>query len=278
MITELTKEQLDKIPEYVDKWTKVGLDTKPIDKEAAKSFVTKLYKFLGRKENPEVIFATGPMDAWNIVEKKHGAKIDFVWPYLDGQFWSCYVAWIKYYREVVGITIDIDTSILEESVNFGNIYPFDDYCIITDKMLVCKKNASGLHCDGGPAIEYRDGTKIFALNGVMVPEWLAVTPANKIKASEFATITNAEIRREFVRKVGIERICQDMETVLLDKQEDYELHEVDLKGDTGKWPYLKMLNPSIGVWHMECVDRTCRTVKDALRWRNQSELKPSILT
>ncbi len=49
-------------------------------------------------------------------------------------------------------------------------------------------------------------------------------------------------------------------------------------GATGKWPYLKMLNPSIGVWHMECVDRSCKTVKDAIKWRNQSEINPSILT
>lgn len=278
MITELTKEQIAKFPEYVEKWSKIGLDTKPIDKEAAKIFVKKLYKFLGRTEDPEVIFASGPVDAWNIIEKNYKEKIEFVWPYLDGQFWASYIAWIKYYQEVVGIKIEVDISIIEEVVNFGNIYPLDKCCIFVEKMKVCKKNANGLHCEEAPAVEYNDGTKIFALNGVVVPEWLAVTPAGKIKAKDFSTITNAEIRREFVRKVGIERICQEMETVLLDKSGDYELHEVDLKGATGKWPYLKMLNPSIGVWHMECVDRSCKTVKDALKWRNQSEIGPSILT
>jgi len=75
-----------------------------------------------------------------------------------------------------------------------------------------------------------------------------------------------------------------MGSIVLDKQENiegvctYELHEMDLGGTTGKWPYLKMLNPSIGVWHMECVDKTCKTVKDAIRWRNQSELDPEIIT
>lgn len=277
MINELTKEQIDKIPEYVEKWTKIGLDTTPMDRSKARPFVDKLYKFLGLKENPEIIFADGPKAAWDIVVEKNG-KCDFVWPYLDGQYWSCYIGWVKFYTEVVGIKIDVDTSIIEESLNFGNIYPFDDYCIIADKMSICKKNPNGLHCDGGPACEYRDGTRIYALNGVTVPEWIAVTPAGKIDPSEFSKITNVEIRREFVRKVGIERICQSMETVLLDKCDDYELLEVDLKGSTGKWPYLKMLNPSIGVWHMECVDKSCKTVKDALKWRNQSHLDPEVLT
>lgn len=278
MINELTKEQIDKFPEYVSKWSKIGLDTKPIDKEAAKVLANKLYAFLGRKNKPEIIFANGPIEAWNIIEKKYGEKIEFIWPYLDGQFWSGYMAWIKYYQEVVGIKIEVDMSILESIVNFGNIYTLDECCIFVEKMKFCKKNAFGLHCDGGPAVEYDDGTKVYALNGVMVPEWLAVTPSGKIDAKTFATITNVEIRREFVRKVGVERICSEMGTVVLDKVGDYELHEVDLKGTTGKWPYLKMLNPSIGVWHMECVDRSCSTVRDAIKWRNQSEIKPSMLT
>jgi hypothetical protein len=179
---------------------------------------------------------------------------------------------------VLKVEITTDTSIVEELVNYGNIYPLEKHCIITERMLVCKKNANGLHCDGGPAVEYRDGTKVFALNGVRVPQWIAETPIHQLDPSKFAEITNAEIRREFVRKVGIEQICNKMGTVVIDKSGDYELHEIDLGGATGKWPYLKMLNPSIGVWHMECVDRTCRTVKDAIKWRNQSELEPEVLT
>ena len=93
MITELTKEQIAKFPEYVNKWSKIGLDTKPIDKKAAKIFVKKLYAFLKLEGDPKVIFATGPIDAWNIIEKHYGEKIEFVWPYLDGQFWAGYIAW-----------------------------------------------------------------------------------------------------------------------------------------------------------------------------------------
>jgi len=56
------------------------------------------------------------------------------------------------------------------------------------------------------------------------------------------------------------------------------LHEIDLGGATGKWPYLKMLNPSIGVWHMECVSKDCKTVKQAITFRNQSEVVPEVIT
>ncbi len=39
-------------------------------------------------------------------------------------------------------------------------------------------------------------------------------------------------------------------------------------GDGRTRPYLKMLNPSIGVWHVEGVAPAVRTVQEALNFRN----------
>ena len=130
-------------------------------------------------------------------------------------------------------------------------------------------NAEGrLHCNDGPAIHYPDGWSIYALNGVRVPEWLVETKAARLDARKFAELDNVEIRREFVRKVGIERIATELGAEVLDRRGDYELLSVDLGGQTGKWPYLKMRNPSIGVWHLEAVVKECATVEQALNWRN----------
>jgi hypothetical protein len=278
MINSLTPEQTAQMKVYAEKWTKIGLSTERIDREKAKVYAQKLYKFLENPHEPEVIFAEGPTEAWEIIQKITGEKLDFIWPYLDGQFWSFYSGWLNYYRDVLKVEITIDTSILEELVNYGLIYPLEKHCIITERMSVCKRNGHGLHCDGGPALEYKDGTKVWSLNGVRVPQWLAETPAEQLNAKEFAKISNVEVRREFIRKIGIEKLCNDLGSTVLDKKGNYELHEVDLGTDVGKWPYLKMLNPSIGVWHMECVDQSCRTVTDAICWRNQSNLEPEVLT
>jgi len=130
---------------------------------------------------------------------------------------------------------------------------------------------------------WSDGWGIHALNGVRVPGWLAEQKAEEIDPIQFAKIENVEIRREFVRKVGIERIVQALGGKRIDAAGNYELLEVDLGGSTGKHPYLKMLNPSIGVWHLECVDRTCRTVQQALNFRASRlvtgrDWKPEVLT
>lgn len=140
-------------------------------------------------------------------------------------------------------------------------------------------NASdALHADGRMAIEWPDGYGLWMLNGVRIPQWLAEPRAENIDPRKFAELENAEVRREFVRKVGIERIAQHCGAKVLDKRGDYELLKLDLHGTTGKWPYLKMLNPSIDCWHLECVDRNCKTVAQAIAWRNQSQTEPEVLT
>ena len=202
---------------------------------------------------------------------------NFVYPHFDGEFYSYYTAWHMFMRSI-GVNIKTSTDIIDDQLQFGFVYPLEKFCIISDRISDIRRNARGLHRDGGPALSYLDGTKIWSLNGVRVPQWLAETKRDKMDCREFAKIRNAEVRREFLRKVGVETLCQSLGSVVIHKQGDYELHEIDLGGDTGKWPYLKMLNPSIGVWHMECVDRGCRTVEQALIWRNQSDLPAVVLT
>lgn len=54
---------------------------------------------------------------------------------------------------------------------------------------------------------------------------------------------------------------------MVDQDGDYELLWLGLE-DGRTRPYLKMKNPSIGVYHIEGVHPTCRTVRQALNWRN----------
>ena len=124
-----------------------------------------------------------------------------------------------------------------------------------------------LHRDGAPAILYPDGFALFRLNGISVPEWLAVKPAAEIQPREMLGISNAEVRREFVRKVGIVRICQGLNARVVSSCGLYELLELDI-GDGRRRPYLKMQNPSVDAVHIEGVHPDCKTVQDALNYRN----------
>jgi len=154
-----------------------------------------------------------------------------------------------------------------------------------------------LHRDGGPSIVYHvgnpDGTgvgqKLFHLNGVNVPEFIAMAKSSDFKREWYFEEKNVEIKREIIRKFGIERIIKIVdvkdeldlsigEAILLDKEDDYELIRTRLTENIFG-TFLKMKNPSIGTFHMEGVPHNIKTVEEAISWRNHGlNGKPEILS
>lgn len=133
------------------------------------------------------------------------------------------------------------------------------------------------HGDGVPAASWESGERLYILNGVPVPEEIAVKPARDLDPRLVLTERNAEVRREVVRKIGVERVVTELGAVCVDREGDYELLLLDL-GDRRRRPFLKMRNPSVGVYHVEGVHPDCRTVRQALAWRNGTDTPPSVLT
>jgi len=128
-----------------------------------------------------------------------------------------------------------------------------------------------LHRVDGPAIETDEDGRYY-LNGVAVAKSLVMTPAEKLDPKMIFAEKNAETRREIVRKIGMERIVLKCGAKSIDKQGGYELMEFDI-GDNLKRPYLKMQNPSIGIWHIEGVGPGIKTVDAALEFRKPPALR-----
>lgn len=134
-----------------------------------------------------------------------------------------------------------------------------------------------LHKDLGPAVVWSDGAKEYCLNGVQVPQEVAETPAEQLSPGIILQEKNAEIRREIVSKIGIEEVIASLGCTVMDTKGDYELVLLNMQGDR-KRPYLRMRNPSIGVYHLEGVPPDIKTVEEALVWRNQTKEEPVIVT
>lgn len=131
----------------------------------------------------------------------------------------------------------------------------------------------------GPALEWDDGFRLHSLNGVTVSE-VFFLPASKIDPVMILRESNAEARREIIRKIGIEKVIQALGGTVLDKWRSYELIALDVPGMRARPTYLKMLNPSVGVWHVEGVPPEIKTCREALAWRDgeTSYIVPSELT
>jgi hypothetical protein len=100
------------------------------------------------------------------------------------------------------------------------------------------------------------------------------TPAKDITKDMFLSETNVDKRREISKKLGIDRTIQMLGAEVVDTYNSkvggkYELLMVDFDGRGTKRPYLKMKNPSLkDTYHIEGVDPSCKTVKEALMYRN----------
>lgn len=90
---------------------------------------------------------------------------------------------------------------------------------------------------------------------------------------------NVEIRRELIRKIGIDVFIQRCGAKVIDKKNNYELLSIKLSDEAPDARYLKMKNPSINTWHVEGVEGN--TVEEAINWRRgdiKNSWNPSVLT
>jgi len=204
-----------------------------------------------------------------------------VWDSVYGQHDAPWLSLYGYYLEVCDLTVCQKLlPLMSLAENCGWWIPYEDIAILQEKTQEVHLNDRGLHREDGPAVLYPDGFSVYSLNGVRVSQEIVETPADKLDCQLVLKEKNAEIRREIVRKIGIERLLEDLNSKVLDTWNGYELLELDLK-DGRRRPYLKMINPSIGTIHVEGVEPSIKTCQEALAWRTGQEgkyIEPRILT
>ena len=238
--------------------------------------------------------------------KKHNSC--WFWGQMDS-YWICFYLFCEH----IGVTYATKSTQklhlwaeLAKSCSWW--WPFENAGIISERPVAIQWNNDNpprIHGDGKPAVEFRDGWKIWALNGVRVPQHIAEKPAAELDPSLILTEQNVDVRREIVRKIGIERALVELGTNILDSAStisgdgrfyDYELVTLDLQDGRNR-PYLKFKNASLDdVWHIEGVPPNCRacpvhrrehcplqdgsgcdTVAKALYFRNGTDEMPAWL-
>jgi len=206
---------------------------------------------------------------------------NFIYPYIDGHFSVSYFSFYDFINKELGIKFSPLFDLYKKTTQWGFFYPLENITIICDHPRKINMKNKVLHCENGPAILYVGELKfeVYCLNGVRVSKEIVLTPADKLDPHIFLKETNVEVRREIVRKIGIENILNKLNAKILDDKgvEGYCLYALDL-GDGRQRPYLRMFNPSEKVWHIEGVPPEITTVEQALESRNKSKNKPLILT
>ena len=312
MITKLSKQQELEIPKFIDKWIKVAVT--PMNHNKSIEYTKKLYKLM-KQEEPIIIIGLSPMNTallcslfFTLVKDREGFSQlrSQLYSQLDSQlssqlgsqlssqlysqledinqnwclglWWLTWCAWYDY-SKFIGVEFNEDNYDLFMNYNseVTFIIPYKGIAFISEKPTEIHWKDKRLHNEKGLAVKYPDNYGLYCLNGVGVTKEIVEISAEELDANLVTKEKNAEVRREIVRKIGVERVCQKLNAKVLDKQDAYELLNLDL-GENRIRPYLKMINPSIGTFHIEGVSPDCKTVEEALSWRNGTKEKPTILT
>jgi hypothetical protein len=198
------------------------------------------------------------------------ASVSDYWYYDFGQF-AAY--WLSFY-DFMRTELEQDTSKLDGNealcLAAGWSVLFWKLAFIGEKPLAIHRNSNGrLHKDGAAAVEYSDGWGVYSLNGIRMKADYILTPAEKLRPETVLQESNVDVRRELIRKIGVERMLAKLPHKILDKRGDYELLSITLSPEVKDARYLKMLNRSIGVWHVEGEPPEINTVEKALNRRNK---------
>lgn len=91
----------------------------------------------------------------------------------------------------------------------GLFFPFRNICLACDRPLKFSvDNEQRLHAEGKPAVEFADGFKVYAYQGVILPEIYGKLPPSDWRCELLFSETNAELRRVLLQGIGYDRICQ----------------------------------------------------------------------
>jgi uncharacterized membrane protein YheB (UPF0754 family) len=194
------------------------------------------------------------------------------------RYWSCYYnfAQKELNCEFDNYKLDQFSAIVE---NCDCIFPFENFVFISEKCTEWHLKNARLHNENEAAIKYADGYSIYALNGIVVPEWLVNTPSHELTLEQYKNIESADIRIEFVAKYGIERM-KSLGAVIDSfvnypddiwyQKSQYELIDMCevFEGDE-EAVFLGMKHATTGMYVMEVVGSGPTTIKEAFQFREQ---------
>jgi hypothetical protein len=139
-----------------------------------------------------------------------------------GNQWGQWASYISFFRHISKLQIDYSKWDHYEvlATVAGPRIMHADFCMISDRpetLTVDDQNRP--HNDTGPFCQWRDGTALYSIHGVRVPEWIVESP-ERINVDSIHAENNAEIRRIMVERYGLSKYVRDSQFNVIDADID----------------------------------------------------------
>jgi hypothetical protein len=249
-IDDLSPEQINKFPEFITKWTAIGLNCDPVNVEETREAIKEAYVIADETPPPDDKFyhVKGPLEGVELLLKlkkmkdtvSHRASIlsDFIY----GSHDAGWLAFHDFFYEVCNVPYKPEIKpIMTIARNCGWWAPYDEAVVMMDRHEEVHINEDKqLHNMSGPAVRYRDGFEIYAVRGIVIPkEWITGPMISATDALHWANVEQRIIACEII---GWDNILDGLSHKVLDEDPDPEigtLIEVDIP-ESGKEKFLKV--------------------------------------
>ena len=252
-IENLTPDQIARFPEFVRRWTDIGLSTEPADRPCAEAAIRDMYRCAGLEPPQKIVWCGSPLSQGItraiILDKKRagvgasvrasvGASVrasvrDSVWDSVGasvgdsvyGQHDADWLAFYRYFFEVLGLQRQTKklTGLWSLAEAAGWALPHKNICWVSERHHILQRDGRGrLHSLVGPACAFPDGWAIYAVNGVRVPaHWVenrdTLDPAEGLKAQ------NVEQRAAGAAIVGWPKMISKLKRRVIDGNPDTDI-------------------------------------------------------
>jgi hypothetical protein len=233
-IQSLTAEQEAKMPEFAEKWIKIGLDTSrtsPEQFEECFEVVVNLYKASGEDPPSKYTVVESPIGIGKICKEN-----SFISNCCYGSFESGWLSNYSFFRDVVGIEIDsrIDGFItLSKYVSWWCVY--NGCAIFSQKPIeINMRDGRLLHNESGPSIRFADGFCVWSIEGHHVTEQIVMRPET-MTIKQIDSEKNSDIQAIMLERFGWERYIDESGAVAIDSRQNDIENTLEILYDTPKF-------------------------------------------
>lgn len=265
VIEKLNEDQERVCQHFRDIYFKLGWRTGDADREEAEAAVVELYRLAGKKA-PTILWFDSPYAAMDVIEESTGQRQGLA--SADGHidaYWSCYyryglwlvgnhagdiglpemlddpVAFSKSLDDLLadrkGPYDEKDAQVLRQIDRLvrssGPVWSFGNYCLMTELPIKATYDANELlHNDNGPALLYRDGQGLYAVNGIRLPH----------SVGHLAIETPWKLTLE---QINDPQLNEDVRTILQDRWCEEEIDGAGDRVDSGGGRYIKAMGAHV---------------------------------
>ena len=249
-IEKLTEEQTSKFPHYVQKWTDIGLCTKPADRPRAERGIVAAYA-VAKLKAPRIVWCESPLKMYLTIQAYKSISADpkkikaaendpnYVNRYMKanqrklyaeaqkgldntvyGQHDAGWMSFYDFFRTECGLVEQTEQlqGLSEISQSAGWFVPFEHICFICERHSILRRNAEGqLHCEDGPAVQYPDGWSVYAINGILCDEQIIMRPETQ-NVKQINNESNADRRAIRIERFGWTRYLKESKAKLIDER------------------------------------------------------------